>query len=72
MKGLYMSNFNTQLNNLKTDLINTINQSGIPIGAIYYLLKDLLVEVTDTYKQTLAIEKQVEILTKEDVENNEN
>ena len=67
-----MSNFNTQLNNLKTDLINTINQSGIPVGAIYYLLKDLLVEVTDTYKQTLAIEKQVETLTKEDVENNEN
>lgn len=67
-----MSNFNTQLNNLKTDLINTINQSGVPVGAVYYLLKDILSEVTDTYKQTLAIEKQVETLTKEDVENNEN
>ena len=67
-----MSNFNTQLNNLKTDLINTINQSGIPIGAVYYLLKDLLVEVSDTYKQTLVIEKQVETLTKEDIDKNKN
>lgn len=67
-----MSNFNTQLNNLKTDLINTINQSGIPVGVVYYLLKDILSEVTDSYKQTLAIEKQIETLTKEDVENNEN
>ena len=67
-----MSNLNTQLNNLKTDLINTINQSGIPIGAVYYLLKDLLVEVSDTYKQTLVIEKQVETLTKEDIDKNKN
>lgn len=67
-----MSNFNTQLNNLKTDLINTINQSGIPIGAVYYLLKDLLVEVSDTYKQTLVIEKQVETLTKEDIDKDKN
>lgn len=67
-----MSNFNTQLNNLKTDLINTINQSGIPVGAIYYLLKDLLVEVTDTYKQALVIEKQVETLTKEEVKDDNN
>ena len=67
-----MSNFNTQLNNLKTDLINTINQSGIPVGAIYYLLKDLLAEVTDTYKQTLVIEKQVETLTKEEVKDDNN
>ena len=67
-----MSNINTQLNNLKTDLINTINQSGIPIGAVYYLLKDLLVEVSDTYKQTLVIEKQVETLTKENIDKNKN
>ena len=67
-----MDNFNTQLNDLKNNLINTINQSGIPVGVIYYLLKDILSEVTDSYKQTLAIEKQVEALTKEDTKNNEN
>ena len=72
MKGLYMSNFNIQLNNLKNNLVNTINQSGVPVGAVYYLLKDILSEVTDSYKQTLAIEKQVEALTKEDTKNNEN
>ena len=55
-----MDNFNIKLNNLKTDLITTINQSNIPVGAVYYLIKDLLTEIESSYEQTLIIEQQVE------------
>ena len=55
-----MEDFNTQLNNLKINLINTINKSGIPVGVIYYLLKDILTDVADSYKQSILIEQQVQ------------
>ena len=56
--------FNTQLNDFKNNLVNTINKSGLPVGIVYYLLKDLLVEVADSYKQTLIVEKQVAEINK--------
>lgn len=65
-------NFNTKLNNLRNDLVNTINQSGMPVGTIFYLLKDLLTEISNSYKQSLIMEKQISQLIKEDENNNEN
>lgn len=59
-----MDNFNTKLNSLKINLINTINQSKLPVGVIYYLLKDILIEVEKTYNQSLFIEQQVESINK--------
>lgn len=50
-----------QLENLKTEIINTINAANLPIDAIYYVFKDIMGEITATYSQTLqqeAIEKQ--------------
>ena len=58
--------FNIKIHDLKTDLVNTINTSGLPVGVVYYILKDLLNEVTDSYKQSLAIEKQVIEMSKEE------
>lgn len=58
-------NFNTRLNNLRNDLVNTINQSGVPAGAIFYLLKDLIAETSDSYKQSVIMEKQISQLVKE-------
>lgn len=48
--------FNTQLNTLKKNLINTINDSGLPIGICYYIVKDVLTDVTNSYKETLISE----------------
>jgi len=66
-----MDNFNTKLNLLKTNLINTINQSKLPVGMVYYLLKDILIEVEKTYNQSLFIEQQVESINKS-IENDDN
>lgn len=57
-----MDNFNTKLENLKKDLITLINNSKMPVGVVYYLLKDILLEIESSYKQTLALEQQVRLL----------
>ena len=62
-----MDNFNTKLENLKKDLITLINNSKMPVGVVYYLLKDILSEVTTSYEQTLTIEQQVQVIN-DDVE----
>lgn len=57
--------FNSLLNNFKNDLANTIKKSGLPIGIVYYIVKDLLSEITETYKETLLLEAN-------QINNNEN
>ena len=58
-----MDNFNLKLNSLKFNIINMIKSSEIPVGAIYYMLKDLLSNVEDIYKQSIEIEKQTQLLS---------
>lgn len=53
--------FNTYLNNFKTNMVNTINDSGLPVGVVYYIMKDLLVDIQNAYENTLKKEaKQAE------------
>lgn len=51
--------FNTHLNNLKNDLVTTINKSGFPVGVIYYVVKDLFMDVQFAYENTLKNEKEI-------------
>ena len=37
--------FNTMINNLMANLIKDIRESGVPIGTVYYMLKDILVNI---------------------------
>ena len=64
-----MEDFNLKLNGLKTNIINTIKTSDVPVGAVYYMLKDLLNNVEDVYKQTIEIEKQTKLLSSNIQEN---
>lgn len=53
--------FNTYLNDFKTNMVNEINNSGLPVGVVYYIMKDLLVDVQSAYENTLKKEaKQAE------------
>lgn len=67
-----MDSFNIKLNNLKINLINTINNADVPVGAVYYLLKDLLIETSESYQQALSTEKQIEMLKQSVEKDNEN
>lgn len=52
---------NSKIEFTKEQLINVINNSGLPIGVIHYLLKDISNEVIVTYNNTIAQEKQQQI-----------
>ena len=45
------------LRNLRKQIENIINQSGLPIDAIYFILKDILNEVTEIYNNEIAKEE---------------
>ena len=49
---------NTLINVLKENMTNVINNSQVPIGAVYYVLKDLLSEVEEVYTQSLRKESE--------------
>ena len=49
---------NSKIEFTKEQLINVINNSGLPIGVIHYLLKDITNEVIVEYNRTIAQEKQ--------------
>ena len=36
--------FNTYLHDFRNNMINTINDSGLPVGVVYYIMKDILNE----------------------------
>lgn len=52
---------NSKIEFTKEQLINVINNSGLPIGAIHYLLKDISNEVVVEYNRAIAQEKQQQI-----------
>lgn len=59
---------NLNIHNLKNNLVNTIKDSGVPIGTVYYMLKDLLKDTENVYKQVIEVERQAEILSQEEKE----
>ena len=48
---------NTKINNFKSDLVNLTTQSDLPIGIVYYEIKDLLADIERAYKNTLSLEQ---------------
>lgn len=42
----------------KTKVIETLNASGLPIDAIYYVMKEVMFEVENTYQRVLEEEQR--------------
>ena len=40
-----MENFNLKIINLKQNIVNIIGDSELPVGVVYYILKDLFVQI---------------------------
>ena len=56
--------FNIYLYNFKNNMVNIINNSGLPVGVVYYIMKDLLNDIQNAYENTLKKEKE-EIIAEE-------
>ena len=44
--------------NFRKQIENIINQSGLPIDAIYFVLKDVLAEVSEIYQKEMSKEDE--------------
>lgn len=49
---------NTEMNIFKENLINLIGNSQLPVGIIYYIIKDVFLNIENLYNQTLEKENQ--------------
>lgn len=54
---------------LKIKLLQVVNESGLPLDAVYYVCKDFFRDVDDTYQQFLL--KQLEEKNKKQQEEEE-
>lgn len=50
--------FNTRCENLKQTLVNTINQSNLPISVVFYIAKSIMSDIEATYYGVLNNEAQ--------------
>jgi len=49
---------NIKIEEIKNELFNIVNNSGLPFSAIYYLFKDFMNDLTNAYNETLNNEYQ--------------
>ena len=47
MNGVH--GFNTLCEKYKNELIELVNKSGLPIGAIYFITRNIMTEIEKTY-----------------------
>ena len=63
-----------QIHNLRKAVIDSINNSNMPLSLVYYVLNDILVEINEMRKQELveeqnarAQEQATEVIEEEDL-----
>ena len=54
------------LRNVEKQIIDVINNSGMPIDAIYYLLKSIMADVTIQYEKQSEMEENQAAATQKD------
>lgn len=55
----------------KQNVIDILNASGLPIDAIYYVMREVMFEIEQTYNKVLQQEKEALEKAKKDAENKE-
>lgn len=53
------------LRDFRKQIEDIINQSGLPIDAVYFVLKDILNEATQIYENTIREEEQQQAILEE-------
>lgn len=51
---------NKQINITYESLINILNNSGLPVGIAYFLMKDLTNQLYEEYQKSLSYEKEIQ------------
>lgn len=53
-----MEGYNTQVYNLKQNILNLINSQQLPISTIYFIIKDLYRDAEQALLETMKSEKR--------------
>lgn len=48
-----------QLKEFRDEISNVINNAQLPIDAVYYVMKDIMIELETVYYNEIALEKQL-------------
>ena len=70
-----MSGLNTMIQELQSNLIKDINNSQLPVGIVFFVLKDIFNETERSYINALNTEKMAkpeEVKEEEKEQNDEN
>lgn len=59
---------NLQIEQTKQTLVQNINNSGLPIGVVLYIMKDLVSDLEKNYSQVVANEYNKQLQEQESVE----
>lgn len=64
-------NINSTINNTYQNILNVITEAQLPVGTIYFMLKDILRDIEITYQASLQLENENIIEEQQDEKNNE-
>ena len=64
-------NINFTINNTYQNILNVITEAQLPVGTIYFTLKDILHDIGITYQASLQLENENIIKEQQDEKNNE-
>ena len=69
-----MNGLNSMIQELQSNLIKDINNSQLPVGIVFFVLKDIFNETERSYINALNAEKiaKPEEVKEEEIENDEN
>ena len=62
-------NFNIKMLSLKQNIVKLVGESELPVGVVYYILKDLFEDITNAYNQSIALEKTILENKSDDINN---
>ena len=67
-----MNGLNSMIQELQSNLIKDINASKLPVGIVFFVLKDIFNETEKSYINALNTEKMTKLEEVKEEENNEN
>lgn len=59
-------NINQEIEQVRNNIVSVINNSNMPIGVIYYVMKDIMSEIELSYQKVLVAKDEDEDAKDED------
>lgn len=57
--------FNTMINNLSNKITQDINESQLPVGIVYLVIKNMFLDIQKAYEETLRAELEQSKIAKD-------